>query len=1164
MESSALHVLVVAGSPEERLTLRRLLAQAAPGAYTITEADRADQVRSHCRANPPDCVLLAVPLPDRDARRFLADLRAASDVPVVLLTDVDHEALALDALQQGAQDYLVTASLTPLRLHLTLQRAVASARRPRERDHTLALLTALLDTLPVGVAVLDQELRVIRANTALATLLGAPAVALVRQPLPALWPTLAGPLTPLCAQALATGQPAGPLEVVAASPAGAGEPQAWQVGLYPLAMPGTGGPGLALVVGELTAQLEARTALALSEQRLRQALDAGGLVAWEWDIRAGIMTFSGAICDVLGFPPDRLTRTLDELAQMVYPPDRSGYAQALAAALRDGGPYQVRFRMQRDDQRLIWVEVRGVAQHDAGGQLVRAFGVTRDISAEQQRAAAQALHLAISQALCPAHDVAATLQTLVRLPLPDLAEYCAIYLGDTAGHLQRVVVAAGNPAESEPLSSPPSGPPAGDGTGLLEAVWHSGVAQVLPAVPPDLVSALGPGAPRTALLIPIKSQGHRLGVLVLGHTMGAEPYDAADLELAQFLAWRAAAAIRRAELQAAAQAAQQAAAEALARLEALITSAPNGVAYLDRELRYVLVNPALAAMNGRPPAAHLGHTPAEVLPPGLSAAVEPLLRRVLATGTPVCDLELPGQAAVADPAPRDWLMSFFPVPAPAGGVAGVGVTVTDITPSKRTAAALRASEERFRLLAEHAQDIIYRVQLLPSVRLEYLSPAVERLTGYPREALYADPALGYQLMHPDDLHVIEEQYPVPTILTEPVTVRWRHRDGHTGWAEMHSWVVSTADSPTLVVEGIARDITARQQAEEALRTSEQNLSALIENTDGKIWSVDTHYRLIVGNALFRRLVSAVLGRAIVAGDCMVALDLPQAALDEWRGYYDRALGGETFSVEEYPYAPPDPRTMDYRFSPIRTAAGQITGVTVFGRDTTERLQAERALRDTERKLGTLFTLLPVGVSIFDAAGGLVYVNPALEQILRMDHARLVAGEHLARPYLRPDGTPRAQEELVRHRVLRDHRAVTNQVNGFVTETGDVVWTSVSGVSVDFPDWRAVLITTDITQRKQAEDALRASELRYRTLFETMAQGVIYYDADGCAITANPAAARILGLAEPQIRGQSVFAPDWHVFHEDGTAVSAADHPLWVALRSGEAAPEAVLGLAAPH
>ncbi|NTU81994.1 MAG: PAS domain-containing protein, partial [Chloroflexales bacterium] len=42
------------------------------------------------------------------------------------------------------------------------------------------------------------------------------------------------------------------------------------------------------------------------------------------------------------------------------------------------------------------------------------------------------------------------------------------------------------------------------------------------------------------------------------------------------------------------------------------------------------------------------------------------------------------------------------------------------------------------------------------------------------------------------------------------------------------------------------------------------------------------------------------------------------------------------------------------------------------------------------------------------------------------------------------------------------------------------------------------------------------------------------------------------------------APDWHVFHEDGTAVSAADHPLWVALRSGEAAPEAVLGLAAPH
>lgn len=77
----------------------------------------------------------------------------------------------------------------------------------------------------------------------------------------------------------------------------------------------------------------------------------------------------------------------------------------------------------------------------------------------------------------------------------------------------------------------------------------------------------------------------------------------------------------------------------LALFDALLLGAPVGLAFLDRDLRYVRVNEALAAQNGLPVAAHLGRTVAEVLPE-LAPDVEPLLRSVLDSGTPLVDREV--------------------------------------------------------------------------------------------------------------------------------------------------------------------------------------------------------------------------------------------------------------------------------------------------------------------------------------------------------------------------------------------------------------------------------------------------------------------------------------------------------------------------------------------
>ena len=83
-------------------------------------------------------------------------------------------------------------------------------------------------------------------------------------------------------------------------------------------------------------------------------------------------------------------------------------------------------------------------------------------------------------------------------------------------------------------------------------------------------------------------------------------------------------------------------------------------------------------------------------------------------------------------------------------VGGLLITSRDITEQRLADAALRESEERFRLIAETATDILF-VGTGPSMRLEYISPAFERILGFTAEEAYADPAFWRTHTHPDDL-----------------------------------------------------------------------------------------------------------------------------------------------------------------------------------------------------------------------------------------------------------------------------------------------------------------------------------------------------------------------------------------------------------------------------
>lgn len=155
------------------------------------------------------------------------------------------------------------------------------------------------------------------------------------------------------------------------------------------------------------------------------------------------------------------------------------------------------------------------------------------------------------------------------------------------------------------------------------------------------------------------------------------------------------------------------AARVTALLDTFIRRAPIGLAFLDRRLRFAMINDRLAEVNGLPAAAHLGRTLADVVPDLASQAV-PMLEEVLRTGKPIVGLRITGVTPGTSGAVRSWDESFYPVETAAGEIIGVGTIVEDVTErlaKERELADVHAQQRR---LAERLQNGLLPA-LLPDI-----------------------------------------------------------------------------------------------------------------------------------------------------------------------------------------------------------------------------------------------------------------------------------------------------------------------------------------------------------------------------------------------------------------------------------------------------------------
>jgi PAS domain S-box-containing protein len=185
-----------------------------------------------------------------------------------------------------------------------------------------------------------------------------------------------------------------------------------------------------------------------------------------------------------------------------------------------------------------------------------------------------------------------------------------------------------------------------------------------------------------------------------------------------------------------------------------------------------------------------------------------------------------GQATLRGPSGSAIVVELTAVALPGRGEGPrVAVTLRDLTASLRATEALRASEERFRQLAENAREVFWLMDV-PGGRISYVNPAYQAMFGRTCQSLYEAPEDWYEALHPDDRERVVRAYEASQAAPYDEEYRVVHPDGSVRWVRDRAVPVHDAAGRVVRVAGITEDITARKHSEEALRRTYRALLTL--------------------------------------------------------------------------------------------------------------------------------------------------------------------------------------------------------------------------------------------------------------------------------------------------------------------------------------------------
>ncbi len=302
---------------------------------------------------------------------------------------------------------------------------------------------------------------------------------------------------------------------------------------------------------------------------------------------------------------------------------------------------------------------------------------------------------------------------------------------------------------------------------------------------------------------------------------------------------------------------------------------------------------------------------------------------------------------------------------------------------KRAENALRQSEEKFRHMAENSPELIYRYRILPEPMFEFVSPSATVITGYTPEEHYADPMLGFKLVHPDDREKLQQ---VATGQKESnlIVLRWIRKDGKVIWTEQNNSPILDKSGNLIALDGVARDVTKRVEAQHKIEESERKYRLLFETMSFGIFYLNREGEITSANDAAARIFG--MSSDIATGKTVLTFKL-QFIHEDGTWFKQEELPalkalrtGETQKNIIAGLVHPVNKAVTWiditavpQFLPGESAAHEVYAI---AEDITEN-------RIAENKMKRLSTAIEQAVEMFvitDIHGNILYVNPAFEKI----------------------------------------------------------------------------------------------------------------------------------------------------------------------------------------